>query len=155
MFSKSFTFFQNAVPEKEELYRQAIVVCVLLTVFSTRKRITYEATPCHLRIVDESKESCTDAKRTETCVAPRQAYRYADARHVMPFLVICYLLLLLCSFVLFSSLYAPCHYVCVSFIFLLYSTTTTTVRTVLYKVFVVLYEQRETRGVLPDLTSSF
>ena len=39
----------------------------------TRKRTTCQATL--IRLVNESKESCTDAIRTETCVAPRHACR--------------------------------------------------------------------------------
>ena len=31
----------------------------------------YEATPIGLLIVDEPKSSCTTARRTETCVAPK------------------------------------------------------------------------------------
>ena len=40
----------------------------------TWKRRTWEATP--IRLVDESKEGCTGARRTETCGAPRHSCRY-------------------------------------------------------------------------------
>ena len=39
----------------------------------TRKCRTCEATP--IGLVDEPKESCSGARRTETCVAPRHACR--------------------------------------------------------------------------------
>ena len=37
--------------------------------YRTRSRRTCEAT--RIGLVDELKKSCTDARRTETCVAPR------------------------------------------------------------------------------------
>ena len=54
--------------------------------YRTRERRFYEATPTGL--VDDPKESCTGARRTETCVVPRDV----DA---LP--VICFPFVLCCS----------------------------------------------------------
>ena len=56
----------------------------------TRKHRTYEATQIGLLKVDQPKESCTGARRTEACVAPRHKDASRDAiLHMCSFFPLC------------------------------------------------------------------